>query len=306
MDHFWISDSRRLDRINAHGQPPAFTGDRRKLGLARRTPGSFTGTNNQSSRKLCQKMGNYDVRKRPSACRRGARFDENHPQPERGSITLSLILVWLPILAIFGVILCLRVTALRHMLDQRALDRCLHPVIHRRCLILSNLSESNERLRQLIYTIAAIEAAKQAASFIPVAGPITASSAEALQAFLRAAVRSIVGIQNGLITTEKANTAAALKCGPSMNPTSGLDFKRPETLASTLAKTSPALEWQEGSSTSELHVRSWKNLRLESYAHCFPEKRDRDGELNGESYQTSFRHAPAKLRSKPLSSSPRL
>lgn len=175
-------------------------------------------------------------------------------------------------------------------------------MIERRCQALTKLSESNERLRQLVYLIAVIEGAKDLASIIPFAGIGVAISGETALEVLRLAAQTIARIQDTVIIFEKASSLSVLKCGLPTRSLAPLEFTRPQTTASLIARATPPLSWRDGSSSSELALRKWGAFHVQSFAHCTVvgavEKNRDDGALDGEKYATSFKHAPVKRRSK--------
>lgn len=295
-----------MDSFNSNGRPIACPYQRGQPFDVCRAPRSIKSTNGiASSHKSSQ--GTKRRLWHSSGGRRGLVPAKHYRATKKaGSVVLGLILFWLPILAIFPVILWVRVTTLHHLTQQRQIDRCLYPVIERRCQFLAKLSASNATLRRLVQMIATIEIAKQATSAIPIVGAGMAAAGESTAAALRTMVRSIAKLQDLSIKIESVQAYTSLTCGTPLRPINSLNFDRPQTLASTIAKSIPPLNWAEGSSSTEMHLMNSKLLltemkQLETFAHCFTERKDQDGRLDGEQYRVSFRHAPAKRHSKPLS-----
>lgn len=289
-----------MDCINAFGDPPTRSNLGRHLEHARSAPCALERFDSLGKRHVVEKKIKQNLRQGNCSARWVAINSQNRGSSQNGSVALGIILFWLPIFALFGLILWLRAHATQHLLQQRALDRCLYPVIAQRCDTLSHLSETNARLRQMVLVIAAIEAVKTATSAIPFVGGGMVAAGESTAAVLRVMVTALAHTQNSLITKEKIATAAGtLKCGLPMPQSSELKFSRPQTPSSIIAKATPPLSWREGAAGSELSLRKWSNFQLQTYAHCFTDVSTEDGNLDGEHYQTSFRHAPAKRLSRP-------
>lgn len=296
MDHFQRAHRGALGLINDDGKAPLGSYCRRELELASRPTSFVRRSDNRTARSARQQKQRQTERSRDRLIQWGVRWRINRStNRQKGSILVSLVLVWLPIIAVFTVILWIRAQSLHQLLRQRSLDRCLYPIIERRCLFLTRLSETNERLRQLVRTLAAIEIAKQVGSKIPVAGIGFATSGEAAATVLRQIANGIVKIQDGLITADRLNMPFILKCGFPVETTTAPEFDRPQTTETMLAKVTPPLNWSEGSASTEIHLH---RANVESYAHCFTKTDTDDGALDGEAYQTSFQHAPAKRPSK--------
>ncbi|MBI3555515.1 MAG: hypothetical protein HY074_04550 [Deltaproteobacteria bacterium] len=213
---------------------------------------------------------------------------------QSGSIGLELVVVWLPIIAIFGVILWLRAASLHQLYQQRSLDRCVFSVLKPRCQMLNQLSESNQRLRQLIHILAAVKIAKESGSKIPIAGIAIAIAGESGLAAGRAIANGIVRFQDALLEIQSVAVLTIWRCGIASNLNPKLEISRPQSLEAQIAGTPGPMEWEAGPGPGELDVRSW-NLVIRSFGYCRPPATQESTLLDGESYQAVFRHADRPL-----------
>lgn len=208
---------------------------------------------------------------------------------KRGSVTLYLMFCFLPIVAIFCVILWVRASSLYHLKAQRQLDRCVYWRLKDRCENLNELSALNSRLRSLIRVIVSLESAGKLASIV---FPGLGGAVEVTASELRTVARALTAKQDWIMMQESIQSKMTMLCGFSQN--SEVTFSRPENAQATFAGTPAPLSWVTG--TGEIEVHSWNigSLKKESYGYC---KGSRD--LDGEKYRVSFQHAPeVKLQSK--------
>ena len=295
MGNLWFGSPRLVGFIDAYGPPAARPYGERILecngGKARFVPGGYraTGGNaakNSSERERCASRGAFRWFK--------GRSPHSGAGNQSGSIGLQLFVVWLPIIAVFGVILWIRAASLHQLHEQRTLDRCVFGVLKPRCQLLNQLSETNQRLRQLIHILAAAEAAKTATSGIPIAGQIIAVVGESGIAAGRAIAKGIARYQDALLEIQGVAVLAIWRCGLARNLNPKLEISRPQTLEAQYAGTPAPLEWEEGPAAGELDVTSW-NLVTHSFGHCRPEPPEESKLLDGEVYQAVFIHAARPL-----------
>ncbi|MBI3542676.1 MAG: hypothetical protein HY075_05310 [Deltaproteobacteria bacterium] len=211
---------------------------------------------------------------------------------------LGTLVVWLPIVAVFAVILWLRAAGLDWIRRQRTMDRCVFEVVRSRCEFLSNLSQDNHRLRQLQTAIAAARKVEIASAPIPgvdvaVIGVMETWGRVAMRG-MRFGANALIKEQNAAILIQKTKDARILGCGiPTTGWTLDLGLERVATLDSVLSGLEPPLSWSEGVATSELVT--WdSSFRTRSFGHCRPAPGSTSFSLDGESYVTSARPPPPR------------
>lgn len=219
-------------------------------------------------------------------------------------MVVLLAFVWLPIVVIFGVILCVRAQSLDRLTEQRKLDRCLYQVINQRCATLASLSESNLTLKRIAKVLAAMKVAEGIVSIaLPGFGKIAGSAVMTVgSSGARGLARALETKQNAELATLKLQTLSLWRCGPVLKGNSWLQIKRGQSVVATIAGVPSPLEWQGSAEETQLEVMGWR-LGARSFAHCAP-REQREGlkieSLDGESYQVRF---DRPTRDRPLSRS---
>jgi cell division protein FtsB len=298
MDSFWFCSPRLVGLVFGTGETPFGKNSRAELERAGRAPCPLQ-SRRDSARRPDPRIGHRLKGARGSGeCKtrtRRQRMAAERASREKGSIVLQLVLIWLPVLAIFGVILWLRVASIHHTQRQRSLDRCVVNVLRSRCETLNQLSKTNLALRQLVHVLAVAELAKTATAVIPVVGQLAAVLGEMPLVAVRAIAQGIARLQDGLITFQKIRDVSLWRCGLVLKGSGPLTLERPPSWEAQLAMAPAPLEWSAGNAESELDVRAWQ-LAPRSFGYCHT-RTEASSFLNGEAYDISLRRPQWKSSS---------
>lgn len=217
---------------------------------------------------------------------------------ERGSFLVSILILWTPIFLVLGMSLWLLTQGLQYGVEQRTLDRCLFPVLQRRCAIITKNSFLNHKLIQVIELILKLEMSKNIGKNVPIIGSVIYATSESTIQTLRTFARSIQKQQDQLLILSRSLEWSALQCGAfgskhfASLKKSGLH--RPFHLKSQLAKVPAPLAWEAGLEATQIHVFSLRKSYIESYGACYS---DQPTLLKGEHYYVFFQdHLREKAR----------
>lgn len=267
----------------------------------RSTACAFSGANKRTERPQAPKpvrcQGRRSVGTTP---RRFGQVPYRSSKSQAGFLVIHLAIVWLPILLLFGVTLWLRITALNHLKTQRELDRCLYKAIKTQCAFLSDVSKTNLALKTLKHVLAAARTAEITSLAVPILGEIVVLVGEASLAAMRSAAQGLAQLQDAQVKLAELSSLSTLRCGVPLKALASLQIERPFDVEASFAGVPAPLEWKGGVAASEIDLLSWRSFTTRSFGYCASEKRGSDGALNGERYETRFRHAPSK-GAKPLS-----
>lgn len=305
MGRFQSCDLKSLDMLFEPSSPLAKSHDRRKL-KPYRSPTGFVGSfgfelwRRDQWFKHCSGV-KTQLRKSFIADRFGPRhFDPKNSKRQAGFLSLQFLVFWIPLFAIFGVILWIRSLGLDYLERQRSLDRCIFSVLRSRCSNLTELSKSNAVLRKLVHALALIESAKAVSLVIPGLNGVLVVAAGAPAQGARATAKAIAKYQDFLIASDTFNIAKALRCGIPINPLLPLSLTRSQNAETVVARAPGPLQWKERPSSSFLNVLSW-DLKTRSFGYCHTTATKSQHPLDGEEYSVSFR-APDRQRLKRWSS----